>query len=274
MCGEVAHGVALARTRHADVELAQKRHVGARPIDERGGGFDELAPLNIPERDALGALVGGARFQTFRADVADAGAVAGAFTGIDRFFEGAAPDVFVSCAAVSRGADFFSIALEDFDRAVAVNLRGLFLTAREAGIRMRSAGTGHMVMVTSVVAECAWAYEVAHSATKAAQLGLVRSLAVELAPWGIAVNAVGPGIVEVESRTLEQTRDRGDGRARALSRTPLARFADAAEVAETVRFLATVTGMTGQTVYVDGGFLATGLGYSEADKARLASASG
>ena len=129
-------------------------------------------------------------------------------------------------------------------------------------------------LVTSVVAECAWAYGVAYSATKAVQLGLVRSLAVELAPWGIVVNAVGPGIVDVESRTLEQTRDRDGGHARALSRTPLARFADAAEVAETVHFLATVTGMTGQTVYVDGGFLATGLGYSEAVKARLKRASG
>jgi NAD(P)-dependent dehydrogenase (short-subunit alcohol dehydrogenase family) len=132
---------------------------------------------------------------------------------------------------------------------VAVNLRGLFLTAR-------AAGAGHMVVVTSVVAECAWAYGVAYSATKAVQLGLVRSLAVELAPWGIVVNAVGPGIVDVESRTLEQTRDRDGGHARALSRTPLARFADAAEVAETVHFLA------------------TGLGYSEAVKARLKRASG
>ena len=224
--------------------------------------------------DAPGALGNHPRFRTFRADVAEADAVAGAFAGIDGFFEGAAPHAFVACAAVSRGADFFSVALEDFDRAVAVNLRGLFLTAREAGIRMRSAGAGHMVVVTSVVAECAWAYEVAYSATKAAQLGLVRSLAVELAPWGILVNAVGPGIVDVESRTLEQTRDRDDGRDRALSRTPLSRFADAAEVAETVSFLATVAGMTGQTVYVDGGFLATGLGYSEAARARLKGASG
>ena len=224
--------------------------------------------------DAPGALGGHARFQTFRADVSDAAAVEGAFAGIDRFFEGAAPHAFIACAAVSRGADFFSVALEDFDRAVAVNLRGLFLTARAVGARMRDAGAGHMVVVTSVVAECAWAYEVAYSATKAAQLGLVRSLAVELAPWGIVVNAVGPGIVDVESRTLEQTRDRDDGRDRALSRTPLARFAEVAEIAETVRFLATVTGMTGQTVYVDGGFLATGLGYSEAAKARLVRASG
>ena len=52
MPGEIAHGVALARTRHADVELAQQCHVGARPLEERRGGLDELAPLGVPKRDA------------------------------------------------------------------------------------------------------------------------------------------------------------------------------------------------------------------------------
>jgi NAD(P)-dependent dehydrogenase (short-subunit alcohol dehydrogenase family) len=111
--------------------------------------------------------------------------------------------------------------------------------------------------------------EAVYCATKAAQRSLVQGMAVELAPFGILVNAVGPGIVEHRSTTMARTRDDRDVHRHDLERSPLGRFNAPEEVADAVRFLATVEGMTGQTIYVDNGFLASGLAYFGAARARL-----
>jgi NAD(P)-dependent dehydrogenase (short-subunit alcohol dehydrogenase family) len=137
---------------------------------------------------------------------------------------------------------------------------------------MRGAGRGggHIVVVTSVAAEQAWAGETVYCATKAAQRALVQGMAVELAPFGILVNALGPGIVEHASAGMARTRDDGEVLRHDLDRTPLGRFGSPEEMAEAAWFLAHATWMTGQTVYVDGGFLAAGLAYFGGAKAALA----
>ncbi len=219
-----------------------------------------VANLELIEPTAERGLEGPS-FHTITADIADEAAVLGAFAAIDELYGGEPPEVLVHCAAISVAAPFLDIDAETFDRIVAVNLRGMFLVCREAGRRMRAAGAGHIVAITSVVAEQGWAGELAYGATKAAQKAMVQSMAVELAPFGICVNAVGPGLIEQKSASMASTRDDSQVLQHDLDRTPLARFGQAEEIAEAVHFLAGATWTTGQTLYVDGGFLSAGLGY-------------
>jgi NAD(P)-dependent dehydrogenase (short-subunit alcohol dehydrogenase family) len=90
---------------------------------------------------------------------------------------------------------------------------------------------------------------------------LVQSLAVELAPFGILVNAVAPGLIERTGASMAKTRTDPEVYRHDLERTPVGRFGTVEEVAEAVRYLGTVTWTTGQTLVLDGGFMATGLGY-------------
>jgi meso-butanediol dehydrogenase / (S,S)-butanediol dehydrogenase / diacetyl reductase len=94
-------------------------------------------------------------------------------------------------------------------------------------------------------------------------------MAVELAPFGVLVNAVAPGIVEHRSTAMARTRDDADVHRHDLERTPLGRFNTPEEIAAAVGFLATVEGMTGQTVCVDNGFMAAGLAYFGRARDRL-----
>ena len=140
-----------------------------------------------------------------------------------------------------------------------VNVRGTFLACQAAARRMKAAGCGRIVVITSVAAEQAWAGEMVYCATKAAQRSLVQGMAIELAPFGILVKAVSPGIVEHRSAGMARTRDDPEARRHDLGRTPMGRFNSPQEVAAVGRFLAQAEGITGQTLRVDNGFRAAGL---------------
>jgi NAD(P)-dependent dehydrogenase (short-subunit alcohol dehydrogenase family) len=214
------------------------------------------------------ALCGGA-LRTIATDLADARAIDAAFAAVDGLFAAEAPQLLVCCAALSAANPFLDVPTDELDRLLAVNVRGTFLACQAAARRMRAVGGGRIVVITSVAAEQAWAGELVYGATKAAQRSLVQGMAVELAPFGILVNAVGPGIVEHRSTTMARTRDNLEVQRHDLERTPLGRFNAPEEIAAAVRFLATVDGMTGQTVYVDNGFLASGLAYFGEARDRL-----
>jgi 3-oxoacyl-[acyl-carrier protein] reductase len=201
-------------------------------------------------------------------DMADAASIARAFAAADSTFDGAAIDVLVCCAAFSRAAPFLDVPQADLDEMLAVNVRGTFLSGQEAGRRMRARGGGHIVVITSIAAVQAWAMESVYGLTKAAQAALVQAMAIELAPFGVLVNAVAPGIIDVKSKGMAGTRE-GEVLRHEMERFPLGRFGAPEEIAEAVHHLAGVTWMTGQTIYADGGFLAAGLAYFGAAKHRL-----
>ena len=211
------------------------------------------------------------RLHTIMTDLADPTSISAAFASADTQFGGAPLDALVCCAAMSRAAPFLDVASADFDRMLAVNIRGTFLCGQEAGRRMRGAGSGHIVVITSIAAAQAWAGESVYCLTKAAQASLVQSMAIELAPWGIRVNAVAPGIIDVASKGMAGTRANEVYR-HEMERFPLGRFGAPSEIAEAVEHLLTTTWMTGQTLYVDGGFLAAGLAYFGDAKQRLLTA--
>ena len=126
---------------------------------------------------------------------------------------------------------------------------------------MVDAGRGHIVVITSICAVQGWAGESVYCVTKGAQQSLVQALAVELAPFNILVNAVAPGIIEQTGESMAKTRMDPDVHRHDLERTALNRFGTPDEVAEAVNYLSTVSWTTGQTLILDGGFMASGLNY-------------
>jgi 3-oxoacyl-[acyl-carrier protein] reductase len=200
----------------------------------------------------------GGRFRAFRADVADEPDVAGAFSDIDEWFDGG-PTVLCNVAATYAMAPFLDTPVEAFDRVMAVNVRGAFLCCREAARRMARADGGRIVNVTSTESVQAFALASAYGASKAALAHLTKSAAVELADDSILVNAVAPGAIDTPS--LRDTLSELPAAARHdLERTPVRRLGSPDDVVAAVRFLASdASWMTGQTIYVDGGFLAAGL---------------
>ena len=201
------------------------------------------------------------RLRTVPVDLSDPEDTRAAFRTIDEYFDGRAPDTLVTAAAIGLTHHLLEVKPEEVDRVMAINVRGTLICAQAAAERMRAEGRGHIVVVTSISAVQAWAQEPLYCISKAAQMSLVQCLAVELAPFGILVNAVGPGTIDVKSKGMSGNRSRPDILQHYYDRIPLARMGAPEEIAETIWYLAGVTYMTGQTLYVDGGLLAAGLGY-------------
>jgi NAD(P)-dependent dehydrogenase (short-subunit alcohol dehydrogenase family) len=189
-------------------------------------------------------------------DLSDPADVARAYRRLDDEF--GLPYALVNAAGIFADIPFLDTPVDVWDQVMNVNARGVFLSCQEAARRMRTAGEGRIVNILSTASSQGFALESAYCASKGAVLLLTRVLAVELAPLGITVNGVGPGTVETA-----MGRDylaRGPIAGHELSRTPMGRFGTPADIAETVCFLVSdATWLTGQAIYVDGGFLATGL---------------
>ncbi|MEL6688596.1 MAG: SDR family oxidoreductase, partial [Pseudomonadota bacterium] len=201
-------------------------------------------------------------------DVTNLDSVKTAFESLDDLWKEHAPTLFVACAGISRPGHLLSMPAEDFEAMMAVNIRGVFLTAQAAGMRMARAVDqseetvdASMVFISSVAAQQAWACEAGYSATKAAVSSLTQGFAVDLAPYKIPVNAVAPGPIDHGSENMATTRTDPDIYRHEIERTPLARLGSPEEVAESVLRLAQMRWVTGQVITVDGGYMATGLNY-------------
>lgn len=192
-------------------------------------------------------------------DQSDPASVATAFARLDDAFEGAAPHWMIAAASISRRHGVLDADPATIAELLNVNVLGTALVAQAAGRRMRDAGGGAIVVITSIAAAQAWLNESFYCVSKAAQGALVQALAVELGSYGVRVNAVGPGPVDVSSRDMVSTRGEGQVMADIIRRTPGRRLATPHEIAEVALFLTRATWVSGQTVYVDGGYLASGM---------------
>jgi NAD(P)-dependent dehydrogenase (short-subunit alcohol dehydrogenase family) len=189
-------------------------------------------------------------------DLSDPAGVARAYERLDDEF--GSPYALVNAAGVFADIPFLDTPVDVWDHVMNVNARGVFLSCQQAARRMRVAGEGRIVNILSTASSQGFALESAYCASKGAVLLLTRVLAVELAPLGISVNGVGPGTVQTAMGRDYLARQPIAGHE--LSRTPMGRFGTPADIAETVCFLVSdATWLTGQAIYVDGGFLATGL---------------
>lgn len=160
-------------------------------------------------------------------------------------------DILVANAGISLDGLLLRVKEEDLDRTFAVNVKGAIASARAALKPMMRAKGGRIVFVSSVVGETGNAGQVAYSASKAALLGVAKTLAREYASRSITVNAVTPGYVDTDmTRALTE-----EQRTAMLSTVPLGRAASAMEIAAAIAYLASDEAgyVTGQVLRVNGG---------------------
>ena len=169
-------------------------------------------------------------------------------------------DVLVNNAGIVHGADFLDLREEDFDRVMAINLKGAFLAGQAAARfmvdKVRDGGApGSIVNMSSVNAVFAIANQVPYSVSKGGVNQLTKVMALALAPHGIRVNAIGPGSIMTEM--LASVNADPAAKNRILSRTPMGRIGQPSEIASIAAFLASddASYVTGQTIYADGGRL-------------------
>jgi NAD(P)-dependent dehydrogenase (short-subunit alcohol dehydrogenase family) len=191
------------------------------------------------------------------ADVTDEDAVAGMIAQtIERFGK---LDILVNNAGAAVVGPPETISLADWQRVVDVNLTGVFLCAREAAKVMIAAGTGgRIINIASILGAVASepVPAAAYDATKGAVVNLTRDLAVHWAPKGILVNAIGPAYFP--SEMTEGFLALPEMRREIERRTPLGRIGRPEELKGAVIFFASDASsyVTGQTLYVDGGWTA------------------
>ncbi|MDR1545543.1 MAG: 3-oxoacyl-[acyl-carrier-protein] reductase [Deltaproteobacteria bacterium] len=160
-------------------------------------------------------------------------------------------DVLVNNAGLVRDGLAIRMSDCDFRRVVEVDLLGVFFCARAAAKIMLKQRSGRIVNVSSVVAFTGNVGQVNYSAAKAGVIGLTKSLALELAPRGVTVNAVAPGFIETDMTDVLDDKVK----AGFLSKIPLGAGGRPEDVAEAVAFLASdgAAYITGQTLHVNGG---------------------
>jgi NAD(P)-dependent dehydrogenase (short-subunit alcohol dehydrogenase family) len=166
-------------------------------------------------------------------------------------------DVLVNNAAVFatlKPSHFEAIPEAEWDRVMAVNVKGIWNCARAAAPVMRAQGGGRIVNVASAIAHKGTAGLLHYVTSKGAVIAMTRALARELGPDGIAVNAVAPGLIMSET-VLANPDITSFQREAVLASRALKREAGAEDVEGTVVFLASADSafMTGQTLIVDGG---------------------
>jgi 3-oxoacyl-[acyl-carrier protein] reductase len=160
-------------------------------------------------------------------------------------------DVLVNNAGLTRDGLAVRMTDEDFSEVIGVNLTGAFNMARAAARPMMKARSGRIINISSVVAFTGNPGQANYSAAKAGLIALTKTLALELAPRNVTVNAVAPGFIETDMTAALDEKARGG----LLARIPLGRAGRPSDVAEAVAFLASEAAgyMTGQTLHVNGG---------------------
>ena len=167
-------------------------------------------------------------------------------------------DILVANAGIVHAAEFLDLEEADFDRVLAVNLKGVFLAGQAAARQMKKQGGGGTIInMSSVNAVLAIPNQVPYVVSKGAINQLTKVMSLALAKENIRVNGIGPGTILTE---LAKTAVLGNKEAerKILSRTPMGRMGEPAEIASVAVFLASddAAYVTGQTIYPDGGRLA------------------
>jgi len=200
--------------------------------------------LEGAERTA--SAIGG---HAFAADVSDESSVESLFAEIQAQL--GTPAVLVNNAGITRDTLMLRMKADDWDRVIAVNLRGAFLCTRAVVKTMMKARYGRIINIASVVGQSGAAGQANYAAAKAGMFGLTMSVAKEFGSRGITCNAVAPGFIETDM-TSELS---DEFRATVEKKAPAGRLGKPEDISPAVLFLASPQAayITGQTLTVDGG---------------------
>jgi gluconate 5-dehydrogenase len=201
-------------------------------------------------KEAVGKLGEGAEYLT--CDVSDTKSLPDLVNEIeDKFGQ---IDVLVNNAGINMKKPMEEVTDEEFDRIIQTNVNGLFALSREVAKKMIPRKAGSIINITSMAAIYGISGVTAYSASKTAVLGLTRTMAVDLSPKGIRVNAIAPGFID--SPMLRKAFDSDPERERkVLSRTPLGTLGEAEDIGAAAVYLASDEAkfVTGVNLAVDGG---------------------
>jgi len=164
-------------------------------------------------------------------------------------------DVLVNAAGVNRRIPSLGVSESDWDWILGVNLKGTFFMCQAAGEVMISQRKGSIINIASLLSEVGIPTLAPYAASKAGVVGLTRVLAAEWGPYGVRVNAIGPGYFR--TRMTEKLFSDQAWVERLLTQVPLGRPGESRDLAGVAVFLASDASayLTGQVIYVDGGYL-------------------
>jgi NAD(P)-dependent dehydrogenase (short-subunit alcohol dehydrogenase family) len=194
---------------------------------------------------------------TVAADVRDAAAVQRvADSALERFGQ---IDILVNAAGIPMVAPSADLPLEDWQRAIDINLTGTFLCCQAAGRAMLARGSGAIINIGSLQSFHAFPARAAYAASKGGVRLLTMALAVEWAPHGVRVNAIAPGWIRTPLQDSLVAAGKLD-RAPIVARTPVHRVGEVADIVGPAIFLASdeAAFVVGETLLVDGGWVAYG----------------
>ena len=216
-------------------------------------GYDIAVNFNSNEakaQDVVSAIEAlGRRAIAVKADTADLKAVQNMFREVHKAF--GRLDVLVNNAGVVDDAYLLMINEDSLSRSLDINIKGYFHCAQQAALKMMSKKQGKIINISSVSSVLAVEGQGVYSATKGAVNSMTATLAKELAPRGITVNAVAPGFIETEM--IDAIPE--DKKEEYLKAVPMHKFGTAGDVANVVASLCSdaFAYMTGQVIILDGG---------------------
>jgi NAD(P)-dependent dehydrogenase (short-subunit alcohol dehydrogenase family) len=229
------------------------------------GGIVVLAARSVDALDEVAGMIEATGGQTMvvETDVADSDAVTSLASRV--LSRWGRVDVLVNNSGIGGpSAPLWEVQAADWEQTFAVNVTGVYLCCQAMLPSMIERRSGSIINIGSITGKRPLLNRTAYAASKAALIGLTRTLAVETGPHQIRVNLVSPGFVAgeriewvFEQQSAQQGRSVEDVRADAEDMTPLKRLVTAVDVAQTVAFLASdeSSGITGADVNVTGGLV-------------------
>lgn len=207
------------------------------------------ADVNLANAQAVAQVIGAAA-NAIELDMRDAAKIAAALQDTPPI------DILVSTPSINVRKPLLNISDEEFDKVIALNLRGTFMLMRHVARGMAERGRGSIIVFSSIRGEVVEPGQSIYAATKAGVRQMCRALAAELGTQGVRVNLIAPGIVETP--LTAQIRNNADWYNAYANKSALKRWAKPEEMAGAVVYLASDASsyVTGAVYYVDGGWTA------------------